>query len=89
MPITLKQLRLASFREVYRYGAPGDPTSFVVFSSDIYRLTITHDFRRGKSTRISYSARGRYTESPSQAVKFWNQEELRKKKNENAARHIA
>lgn len=88
MPITLKQLRSASFREVYRYGDASSPASFVIFSSDIYRLTITHDFRRGKPPKISYMARGRYTDSPSQAVRYWNQEEIREK-SENAARHIA
>jgi hypothetical protein len=76
VPITLRQLRSVTWNRVYQYDG-GNGIGFTTFACDIERLTVTHDFRRGKRTRITYMARGQITESPSQAVRLWNQEERR------------
>lgn len=65
MPITIKQLRSASWVKVFEYAGP---PGFVTFSSDIPRLTITHEARPG-----------RRTDSPSQAVRYWNEIERKEK----------
>lgn len=75
MPITLKQLRAAEWKKVYAYQ--GEAMAFDTFATDaIPHLTVTHTRRKlGGPVSIAYAARGRRTDSPSQAVRYWNEEE--------------
>lgn len=75
MTITVRQLRGANFIQVYSYD--GTSTSFVTFACDaIPGLTLTHEKRKGsKKIVITYQCHGRKTDSPSQAVKFYNRVE--------------
>lgn len=81
MPITIKQLRSASWVKVFEYAGP---PGFSTFSSDIPHLTITHETWPGRRTGIYYTVKGRRggscrTDSPSQAVRYWNEIERKEK----------
>ncbi len=90
MPLTLKQLRDAEWIEVYRYD--GVAMEFSTYAArGVPHLTVTHTRRKGNKKNpvsISYMSRGRMTDSPSQAVRYWNESECKEKQRENAANHI-
>lgn len=74
MPLTTKKLRDAKWTE--RIRVPTMNGEFITHASDqIDGLTVSHDKRRGKRTRIIYTVRydGRQFDSPSEAVRHFNQ----------------
>lgn len=75
--ITMRILRQQHWSEVYGYQ--GVDNQFKVFATDqLQGLTIVHDFKKGRRTKISYRVAGRTTDSPSVAVKWWNEAERSK-----------
>ena len=69
--ITARVLRNAEWKAVYEYK--GSSMSFVTYACDaLPGLTITHETRGRRKTRTYYSARGRKTDSPTQAVRLYN-----------------
>lgn len=82
MTITIKQFRAMTWKKVYEYA--GKVNHFETYSCEaLPGVTITHDFKKGKPTRITYAVGKRRTESPSQLVKWINaierQEEIRRR----------
>lgn len=75
MPITARQLRTQKWNKIYVYPGFSGGTSFEVYSCNIKGITVTHE-RRGKGkVKISYRVGKRTTDSPTQAVRWWNENE--------------
>lgn len=76
--ITARALRTVEWKQVYTYESrPG--YGFTTYASDaLPGLTITKD-RRGKRLTTSYKFNGRKTDSPTQVVRFYNEEAKKRK----------
>lgn len=82
--ISVKRLNDAAWREIFGYRYNDKGAGFKTFGCDIPNITITHDRKIGASRTIIYYTVGkRRTDSPSQAVKWWNEND---KKGRIAAR---
>lgn len=76
--ITARALRTVEWKQVYSYESrPG--YGFTTYASDkLPGLTITKD-RRGKRLSTTYKFNGRKTDSPTQVVRYWNEEAKKRK----------
>lgn len=68
-PLSMSAFRALQWKEVYHYE--GQNVSFKVFGCDLEGLVIVHDAKPRK--KVTYRACGKSTDSPSQAVKIYNQ----------------
>lgn len=83
--ISQRMIKEVEWNHVYTYAGPTQ--SFDTYSSTIPHLTVTHIKVKGaRKTKIEYRAFGRTTDSPSQAVRWYNDEV---KKRRNGGRHEA
>lgn len=70
MSLTIKQFRTFKWDLVFSYGDTNK--GFKVYGCGVKDITITHDYKKGKVAKITYRVAKRTTESPTQAVKFYN-----------------
>jgi len=74
MPLSKSQLAKADWKVVFSYEYEGK--GFKVFSADgINGLTISHQWTRGSKVKISYRTCDRDFDSPSEACRFFNEQE--------------
>lgn len=74
--ISVKHLNDATWREIFDHRYNDKGAGFKTFGCDIPNITITHDRKIGASRTIIYYTVGkRRTDSPSQAVRYWNEQE--------------
>lgn len=80
MPLTLKSLGELPWTQIYFYEREDQRVWFKTFDSGKKGLTITHNKRLGvKQVQIYYTVHGRKTDSPSQAIKWYNAAEVKAK----------
>lgn len=71
--ISQRQFRALAWTQVYEYS--GHTKSFKTFGCGLPYLTMTHEWQRGKKPmRIYYTVAGRSTDSPTQIVRWYNEE---------------
>lgn len=80
MLLSILKLSKADWHLVYQYDYNDHGAGFKTFAAkDIPGITITHDRKIGaKTTLIYYTVDKKRTDSPSQAVKWYNQHETQK-----------
>lgn len=79
--ITARALRQAEWKPVYKYDSPAPGgTSFVTYASDrLPGLTVTKETRGSRNrgrfrTNTIYKFGDKRTDSPTQIVRYWNEE---------------
>jgi hypothetical protein len=76
MALTERALRAANWRQVYRYT--GAVVSFITYDCPEWPgLSITKDMRGAKVVKTTYTIGGSKTDSPAQAVRYYNAETKR------------
>ena len=82
--ISQKTLRDATWQCVYTYS--GKTLSFVIFACDaLPGITIAHERTKGYAkAKTVYTVNKKRTESPSQAVKLWNEQARKLRETDNA-----
>lgn len=74
-PITIKVLRDAAWKHVYRYN--GVTLAFTTYASDaLPGVTVTHEvtLKPKRRKRTVYTINGQRTDSPTQAVRIYNEQ---------------
>lgn len=71
-PITRRLMNAGDWRQVYQYD--GSSLSFTIYACDQFPgMTIAYERRGAGKVKTFYTVFGKRTDSPTQAVRLWNQ----------------